>query len=166
MRIVFAGTPEFAAQHLQALLDAGRQIVAVYTQPDRPAGRGQKLMPSPVKQLAVQHGIAVYQPQTLRDPVAQADTVSTGADSSASMVLRDGTTLVLGANSRVNLKDFAFNSTTQEGNLLVSVLRGSMRMLTGLIGKTRPESVNITTPTSTIGILGTDFIVQVPEGDK
>ena len=100
------------------------------------------------------------------DPVAQADTVSTGADSSASMVLRDGTTLVLGANSRVNLKDFAFNSTTQEGNLLVSVLRGSMRMLTGLIGKTRPESVNITTPTSTIGILGTDFIVQVPEGDK
>jgi len=92
--------------------------------------------------------------------------VSTGADSSASMVLRDGTTLVLGANSRVNLKDFSFNSTTQEGNLLVSVLRGSMRMLTGLIGKTRPESVNITTPTSTIGILGTDFIVQVPEGDK
>ena len=73
MRIVFAGTPEFAAQHLQALLDAGRQIVAVYTQPDRPAGRGQKLMPSPVKQLAVQHGIAVYQPQTLRDPVAQAE---------------------------------------------------------------------------------------------
>ncbi|MWV10882.1 methionyl-tRNA formyltransferase [Pseudomonas sp. R-28-1W-6] len=78
MRIVFAGTPEFAAQHLQTLLDAGRQgaghqIVAVYTQPDRPAGRGQKLAPSPVKQLALQHGIAVYQPQTLRDPAAQAE---------------------------------------------------------------------------------------------
>ena len=73
MRIVFAGTPEFAAQHLQALLDAGREIVAVYTQPDRPAGRGQKLMPSPVKQLALQHGIAVYQPQTLRDPAAQVE---------------------------------------------------------------------------------------------
>ena len=73
MRIVFAGTPEFAAQHLQALLDAGREVVAVYTQPDRPAGRGQKLMPSPVKQLALQHGIAVYQPQTLRDPAAQAE---------------------------------------------------------------------------------------------
>ena len=73
MRIVFAGTPEFAAQHLQALLDAGREIVAVYTQPDRPAGRGQKLMPSPVKQLAQQHNIAVYQPQTLRDPTAQAE---------------------------------------------------------------------------------------------
>jgi len=73
MRIVFAGTPEFAAQHLQALLDAGREMVAVYTQPDRPAGRGQKLMPSPVKQLALQHNIAVYQPQTLRDPAAQAE---------------------------------------------------------------------------------------------
>ena len=73
MRIVFAGTPEFAAQHLQALLEAGRQVVAVYTQPDRPAGRGQKLMPSPVKQLAVEHGIPVFQPQTLRDPAAQAE---------------------------------------------------------------------------------------------
>ncbi|MDH0142874.1 methionyl-tRNA formyltransferase [Aquipseudomonas alcaligenes] len=73
MRIVFAGTPEFAAQHLQALLDAGREIVAVYTQPDRPAGRGQKLAPSPVKQLALQHGISVYQPQTLRDPAAQTE---------------------------------------------------------------------------------------------
>lgn len=74
MRIVFAGTPDFAASHLQALLDAGsHEIVAVYTQPDRPAGRGQKLMPSPVKQLAVQHAIPVYQPQTLRDPTAQAE---------------------------------------------------------------------------------------------
>ncbi|CAM5254962.1 Methionyl-tRNA formyltransferase OS=Stutzerimonas stutzeri OX=316 GN=fmt PE=3 SV=1 [Stutzerimonas stutzeri] len=80
MRIVFAGTPEFAAQHLQALLDAGRTIVAVYTQPDRPAGRGQKLAPSPVKQLAVRHGIPVYQPQTLRDPAAQAELAALQAD--------------------------------------------------------------------------------------
>ncbi len=80
MRIVFAGTPEFAAQHLQALLDAKRQVVAVYTQPDRPAGRGQKLMPSPVKQLALQHEIPVYQPQTLRDPAAQAELAGLQAD--------------------------------------------------------------------------------------
>ena len=71
MRIVFAGTPEFAAQHLEALLQAGYQVVAVYTQPDRPAGRGQKLMPSPVKQLALQHGLPVMQPATLRDAEAQ-----------------------------------------------------------------------------------------------
>lgn len=71
LRLVFAGTPEFAAEHLQALLDTPHQIVAVYTQPDRPAGRGQKLMPSPVKQLALQHGLPVLQPPTLRDPAAQ-----------------------------------------------------------------------------------------------
>jgi len=80
MRIVFAGTPEFAAQHLQALTDAGREVIAVYTQPDRPAGRGQKLMPSPVKQLALQHNIPVHQPQTLRDPAAQAELASLQAD--------------------------------------------------------------------------------------
>ena len=73
LRIVFAGTPEFAAQHLQALLDAGHTVVAVYTQPDRPAGRGHKLMPSPVKQLALQYGLAVLQPASLRDPAAQAE---------------------------------------------------------------------------------------------
>ncbi len=80
MRIVFAGTPEFAAQHLQALLNSEHQLVAVYTQPDRPAGRGQKLMPSPVKQLASQHAIPVHQPQTLRDPVAQEELAALQAD--------------------------------------------------------------------------------------
>ena len=73
MRIVFAGTPEFAAEHLKALLDNPYEIVAVYTQPDRPAGRGQKLMPSAVKALAVAHGIPVLQPQTLRNAEAQAE---------------------------------------------------------------------------------------------
>ncbi|TWI57659.1 methionyl-tRNA formyltransferase [Pseudomonas duriflava] len=73
LRIVFAGTPEFAARHLQALLDTGQPIAAVYTQPDRPAGRGQKLAMSPVKQLAIANGIPVYQPQTLRNAEAQAE---------------------------------------------------------------------------------------------
>jgi methionyl-tRNA formyltransferase len=73
LRIVFAGTPEFAAEHLKALLDTRHQIIAVYSQPDRPAGRGQKLSPSPVKQLALQHEIPVYQPLSLRDPAAQAE---------------------------------------------------------------------------------------------
>lgn len=80
LRIVFAGTPEFAAEHLKALLDTPHQIIAVYSQPDRPAGRGQKLSPSPVKQLALQHDIPVYQPQTLRDPAAQAELKSLDAD--------------------------------------------------------------------------------------
>ncbi|MFC3608050.1 methionyl-tRNA formyltransferase [Stutzerimonas tarimensis] len=73
LRIVFAGTPDFAAEHLAALLASRHLIIACYTQPDRPAGRGQKLMPSPVKQLASQQGIAVLQPASLRDPEAQAE---------------------------------------------------------------------------------------------
>ena len=66
LRIVFAGTPEFAAAHLQALIDAKLNIVAVYTQPDRPAGRGQKLAMSAVKQLALAHDLPVMQPERLR----------------------------------------------------------------------------------------------------
>ena len=73
LRIVFAGTPDFAAAHLRALLQAGLNIVAVYSQPDRPAGRGQKLAMSAVKQLAQQHELPVYQPVSLRAPEAQAE---------------------------------------------------------------------------------------------
>ncbi|MFL0798717.1 MAG: methionyl-tRNA formyltransferase [Cellvibrionaceae bacterium] len=65
LRIVFAGTPDFAAAHLQALLENSSEqyeLVAVYSQPDRPAGRGKKLTPSPVKQLALDHELPVYQP--------------------------------------------------------------------------------------------------------
>jgi methionyl-tRNA formyltransferase len=68
LEIIFAGTPEFAVPPLQALVETHHRVVAVYTQPDRPAGRGRKLQPSPVKQLALQHAINVEQPETLRDP--------------------------------------------------------------------------------------------------
>ena len=66
LKLVFAGTPEFAAVALQALLDAGHEVPLVLTQPDRPAGRGMKLQASPVKQLALQHGIPVSQPLSLK----------------------------------------------------------------------------------------------------
>ncbi|HET8806897.1 MAG TPA: methionyl-tRNA formyltransferase [Methylophaga sp.] len=69
MRIIFAGTPDFAAASLAALLAAGHQIVAVYSQPDRPSGRGRKLTASPVKQLALQHHIPVEQPLNFKDPM-------------------------------------------------------------------------------------------------
>jgi methionyl-tRNA formyltransferase len=68
--IVFAGTPAFAAKHLKALIEAGHHILAVYTQPDRAAGRGKNLLASPVKLLALQHGIPVCQPVSLRTPEA------------------------------------------------------------------------------------------------
>ena len=81
LRIVFAGTPPFAATHLQALLDwPGARVVAVYTQPDRPAGRGKKLTPSPVKELALQHRLAVHQPVSLRNEEAQAELAALAPD--------------------------------------------------------------------------------------
>lgn len=68
MRVLFAGTPDFAAAHLQALLDApDMSVIGVYTQPDRPAGRGKKLTASPVKKLALDHQLPVFQPQSLKD---------------------------------------------------------------------------------------------------
>ncbi|MGJ3701792.1 FecR family protein [Variovorax sp. AFSI2.2] len=94
------------------------------------------------------------------DALAAVDRIVTGPDSSASVVLRDDTTLVVGPSSRLDLKEFHFNSTTHEGGVLVSLLRGSMRMITGLIGKTNPDAIRVETQTATIGIRGTDFIVQ------
>ena len=80
LKIIYAGTPEFAATALPALLDSPHQVCAVYTQPDRPAGRGRKLTASPVKQLAQQHDIEVLQPLSLKGEEEQARLAAFGAD--------------------------------------------------------------------------------------
>jgi methionyl-tRNA formyltransferase len=79
-KIIFAGTPEFAEISLAKLLDNSYNICAVYTQPDRPAGRGRKLQASPVKKLALKHNIPVYQPKTLKTRIAKAEFRSLQAD--------------------------------------------------------------------------------------
>ncbi|MPY26411.1 methionyl-tRNA formyltransferase [Shewanella sp. YLB-07] len=80
LNIVFAGTPDFAARHLQALIDSEHNVICVYSQPDRPAGRGKKLQASPVKTLALEHDIPVYQPKSLRDEAAQQELSGLNAD--------------------------------------------------------------------------------------
>ena len=80
MKLIFAGTPEFAAAALRAILTAGHQVVLVLTQPDRPSGRGMALHVSPVKAAALVAGIPVFQPPTLRDVVAQECVRAAGAD--------------------------------------------------------------------------------------
>ncbi|WP_324047317.1 methionyl-tRNA formyltransferase [Aeromonas caviae] len=80
LKLIFAGTPDFAARHLAALLSSGHEVVAVYTQPDKPAGRGQKLTASPVKEMALAHDLPVYQPASLRNEAAQAELAALGAD--------------------------------------------------------------------------------------
>jgi len=80
MRVAFAGTPEFAAVALRSLIAAGFEVPLVLTQPDRPAGRGQKLVMGPVKQAALMHGIPVHQPEKLRDPATHAPLVAAAPD--------------------------------------------------------------------------------------
>ena len=80
MRIIFAGTPEFAVPALAALMQTGHDIVMVLTQPDRPAGRGMQLKASPVKQLALQHNLPVFQPESLKPAEVQAQIATVNAD--------------------------------------------------------------------------------------
>lgn len=80
MRVIFAGTPEFAAQALGAIIEAGHEVALVLTQPDRPGGRGMALQASPVKKLALEKGIEVFQPLSLRDDDAQAVVSAVGAE--------------------------------------------------------------------------------------
>lgn len=78
--IVFAGTPDFAAQHLQALIDANYNVVAVYSQPDRPAGRGKKLTASAVKEVALKNDISVYQPENFKQAESVEQLAALNAD--------------------------------------------------------------------------------------
>ncbi|WP_162062261.1 methionyl-tRNA formyltransferase [Vibrio taketomensis] len=80
LRIVFAGTPDFAARHLAALLSSEHEVIAVYTQPDRPAGRGKKLTASAVKQIALEHNIPVYQPENFKSDGAKQELAALNAD--------------------------------------------------------------------------------------
>jgi methionyl-tRNA formyltransferase len=80
LKIIFAGTPDFAVPALAALINAGHEVVMVLTQPDRPAGRGMKLKASPVKVLAEQHDLFVFQPETLKDVAVQARILEADAD--------------------------------------------------------------------------------------
>jgi methionyl-tRNA formyltransferase len=87
MKLIFAGTPEFAATALQALLAAGHEVVLVLTQPDRPAGRGMALQASAVKNVALAHGIPVFQPERLRDPATHAPIRAACADAGAELMV-------------------------------------------------------------------------------
>lgn len=80
LRIVFAGTPDFAARHLAALLSSEHEVIAVYTQPDRPAGRGKKLTASPVKNIALENEIPVYQPENFKSDEAKQQLAELNAD--------------------------------------------------------------------------------------
>jgi hypothetical protein len=100
-------------------------------------------------------------PLTLGSKVFPGDTLVTGPDSRVALTLRDDTLISTGANSQLALRGFAFNPTTQEGSLFISVLRGVSAMVSGLLAKANPDAMHVDTPNATIGIRGTEFIVEV-----
>jgi len=93
------------------------------------------------------------------------DKIITGADGVVGVTLKDDTRLSAGSNSVLSLDRFTFNATTYEGNFSLQILKGTLRAITGLIARQSPGSVKFSTPTATIGIRGTDFIVDVPSND-
>jgi hypothetical protein len=112
-------------------------------------------------QVTVQSASGVKRSVASGDTIAETERIITAEKSSAGLVLGDGTVITVGSGSQVDFSKFSFNSTTHEGNLVVRVVTGSMRMITGLLAKLKQEAVQVITGTTTIGVRGTDFIVEV-----
>lgn len=100
------------------------------------------------------------QPALSGAELMEGDRIVTGPKGAAAMTLADGTVLTVGPNTSLDLTHHVYDATTQQGSLLLNLLQGAMRMITGAMGKTNPELIKLTTPTSVIGVRGTDFIVE------
>ncbi|MDO8904018.1 FecR family protein [Hydrogenophaga sp.] len=103
--------------------------------------------------------------QVLRpgDGVRESERLSTGPDGAASILLRDGTVLTMGPDTTMDLSRFNFDSTTHKGHFVLDLLQGSVRVITGLLARMNPDLFNVQTPTSVVGVRGTDFIVDAME---
>ncbi len=99
------------------------------------------------------------------DAVQEKDRVIVSRDSSVGISMHDETLLSLGPNSTMVIGAFAYNPVTREGQIETSILRGTLRYVTGLIGRANPAAIKVLTPTSTMGIRGTEFIVDIPAND-
>ena len=95
--------------------------------------------------------------------VGETERIVTEAGATAVLVLRDGSVITIGPNSSVDITRFQFDPTAQTGSLTLNVILGTVRMITGLLGKLQPENVKVITPSSTVSVRGTDFIVEVPQ---
>ena len=99
-------------------------------------------------------------PASVGAPVQVADRIVTGADGAVGITLRDNTMLSAGPNATLDLNKFAFDTTTHAGTLDASLKRGSLAVISGKIAKASPESVSFSTPTLTLGVRGTEFILE------
>jgi hypothetical protein len=97
--------------------------------------------------------------------VHEKDRITAQKDSSAGISMNDETLLSIGSNSTLVIDKYTFNPITREGKVGTSILKGTLRFVSGLIGREHPEAIAVNTPVATMGIRGTDFIVEVP-GDE
>lgn len=113
-----------------------------------------------IVKVARPNGIYMAQPG---DRISPKDKLLTSDKANAQVLLRDGTALHLGERTQIDVRSFSYNPTTQQGNIVVGMLEGTMRMITGAIAKIQGNDVQVITKTSTIGARGTDFIVEARE---
>lgn len=104
-------------------------------------------------------------PLRVGDAVQEFDRVVVGPTGSAGITLKDETLISLGPNSALVIDAFAFDSKTNQGRVETSILRGAMRYVTGLVGHMNPKAIRVSTPSATIGIRGTEFIVEVADAN-
>jgi len=101
-------------------------------------------------------------PAEVGTKVQAGDLLKTSKDSSVGLMLKDESRMSLGPNSQVSLDKFGFNANTYSGNIFISVVKGTFAMISGLVVKNNPANSQVKTPTSTAGIRGTTFVVEVP----
>jgi hypothetical protein len=101
----------------------------------------------------------------LGDMVESGDRIRVMPQSSVGISMKDETLVSLGPNSTFVIDQYAYDPTTREGRVETSILRGTLRYVTGLIGRANPKAITVNTPVSTLGIRGTDFIVEVPDAN-
>jgi hypothetical protein len=100
------------------------------------------------------------------DALAVGERLHAGKHAGASFTLSDGTELMLGERSAVVLREYQYNSTTQEGNILLDFIGGQLRVISGLISKKSPESLKVRAPSAVVGVRGTDFVLEAGDVDE
>jgi len=105
----------------------------------------------------------VQQPAKTGDLIEQADVLTTGTNGSVGITFIDNTRLSAGPNSRIELKQFRFNPTTQEGEFVTDVQHGTLAIVSGQIAKRSPDAMKVKTPTTILGVRGTTFAVKIDE---
>jgi len=105
-------------------------------------------------------------PAAVGTPIQVADRVRTGGDAAVGITLRDGTLLSAGPNSLLVIDKFAYDATSQGGNMSIGIRKGTLSVASGKIAKQAPESVDFRTPTSVLGVRGTEFVIEVGDGNE